>query len=108
MKSPLTYAKIVATPTLSAWSQAYNAGNLAAVIALNQETVENQEGQPSISTNVSLASLGKELLNTLEAEYFTIETKNLTSIKQAITTTCEKVEEGTDLSLVVSVIIENI
>jgi len=108
MKSPLTYAKIVATPTLSSWSQAYNAGNLAAVIALTQSVVKNEKGEGEIATNVSLASLGKELLNTLEAEYFTIENKNLNSIKQAITTTCEKVEEGIDISLMVSVIIENI
>ncbi len=108
MKSPLTYAKIVATPTLSSWSQAYNAGNLAAVIALTQKPLKNEDGEEAITTDVSLASLGKELLNTLEAEYFTLESKNLNSIKQAITTTCEKVEEGIDLSLMVSVIIENI
>lgn len=106
MKSPISFAKIVSTPTPSSWSQAYNAGNLAAVIALVEESVDTQD--QSLSQNLSLPSLGKELLNTLEAEYFTIESKNLETIKHAVLTTCEKLTGPVTLSLCVTVIMENI
>lgn len=106
MKSPITYAKIVATPTPSSWSQAYNAGNLAAVISLTQAPITNDES--GFEGTLSLPSLGKELLNTLEAEYFTLEAKNLETIKQAITTTCEKLSGPITLALSVAVIIENV
>jgi len=107
MKSPITFAKIVATPTLNNWSQAYNAGNFAAVISLTQEPIENSE-EKTFEENLSLQVIGKELLNTLEAEYFTIEAKNLNSIKQAIATTVEKAPSPILVSLGVSVIIENV
>jgi len=106
MKSPITFAKIVATPTVSSWSQAYNAGNLAAVISLTQSSVQN-DGE-AFEGNLSLPSLGKELLNTLEAEYFTLESKNLETIKQAIQTTYDKLTGPITLTLAVAVIIENI
>lgn len=106
MKSPITFAKIVATPTDTSWSQAYNAGNLAAVISLVQQPIENTEA--TFENELSLQALGKELLSTLEAEYFTLETKNLTTVKQAITTTVEKIEGPVTVSLGVSVIIENV
>ncbi len=106
MKSPITFTKIVATPTDSSWSQAYNAGNLAAVISLVQHPIDNEE--KTFEDELSLQALGKELLSTLEAEYFTLETKNLTTVKQAITTTVEKIEGPVTVSLGVSVIIENV
>lgn len=108
MKSPVTFAKIVATPTLTSWSQAYNAGNLAAVLSLTQQPIENTDKEAEIEDTLSLPALGKELLNTLEAEYFTLETKNLTTIKQAITTTLEKVTGDITVSFCVSVIMESI
>ncbi len=106
MKSPITFSKIVATPTANSWSQAYNAGNLAAVISLVQKPVKSDE--KTFEDELSLQALGKELLSTLEAEYFTLETKNLTTVKQAINTTVEKIEGPVTVSLGVSVIIENV
>ncbi len=100
-KTPFTFAKIVSTPTLLSWSQAYTAGNVTAVISLTKnDHTENSD--------ISLPALGKDLLNTLEAEYFTLETKTLASIKDAILATCEKNEEGVILSLLVAVLIENV
>jgi len=98
MKNPLTFAKIIPTPTLSAWSQAYNAGNLAAVVSLTQNP----------SQDASLPVIGKDILNTLEAEYFTLETKNLTTVKQAVQTTVEKIEDTINVSLCVAVLMENV
>lgn len=73
----LAFAKIVASPTISSWSQAYNAGKLFAVVSL--EKAANEE-----ETNESLATLGKNLLEKLEQNFFTLEKKDLVSIKSAI------------------------
>lgn len=105
-QNPFQFGKIVANPTPDAWAQAYNAGNLAAVVSLTQKAIDNREEKTE--QTLSLSVLGKDLLNTLEAEYFTLETKNLTTIKQALLTTCEKVGDDITLSFCISVIIENI
>ena len=73
----LAFAKIVASPTISSWSQAYNAGKLFAVVSL--EKAANEE-----DTNGSLATLGKNILEKLEQNFFTLEKKDLVSIKSAI------------------------
>lgn len=73
----LAFAKIVASPTISSWSQAYNAGKLFAVVSL--EKAANEE-----EANESLATLGKNILEKLEQNFFTLETKDLVSIKSAI------------------------
>lgn len=75
-KSNLAYAKLTATPTAIAWSQAYNAGNLFACLSLTLPEGEEKQG--------SLQTLGKELFNNLEAEFFTLTDKNLETIKDAI------------------------
>lgn len=90
-KSNTISAKIVATPTSTAWSQAYHAGNLFAVLSLRQ-----QEGA------LELNSLGKEILDTLEQEFFTLETKDLELIKAAIITTSQKIPETVSASLVIA------
>lgn len=76
-KANLAFGKVVATPTETSWSQAYNAGTLFAVLSLKR----SEEEQESLNT------LGKEVLARLEQEYFTLEKKDLASIKQAVTTT---------------------
>lgn len=72
----LSFAKIVATPTDSAWSQAYNAGGLFIALSLSTEDEQSQEELPL---------LGKKLLDTIEAEYFGLEKKDLSSIQTVIT-----------------------
>lgn len=91
-KADLVFAKIVATPTLTSWSQAYNAGSFFAVLSLTKNTASEED---------SLNALGKEILDFLEKEYFSLEVKNLESIKQAVITTGKKVPEGVLASLVV-------
>src|SRR5437764_709668 len=75
-KASLAYAKLLATPTEKSWSQVYNAGNLFACLSLEKDLADQ---------DASLQLLGKELFNTLEAEFFTLEVKNLESIKKAVT-----------------------
>ncbi|MEK7571520.1 MAG: hypothetical protein AAB553_04545 [Patescibacteria group bacterium] len=88
VKQRLAYAKLVATPTDIAWSQAYNAGNLFASLSLAQTTEEIQ----------SLPTLGKTIFSNLEAEFFTLEDKNLDGIKQAIAESIKTLPEHIELS----------
>jgi len=99
-ESNLTFAKIVANPSAYSWSQAYNAGKLFAVLSLEAE----EESQEKDYLNV----LGKEILDTLEQEFFTLETKDLESIKQAVTTTSEKIPQEINCSFVIGSIVGNV
>ncbi|MBI2025888.1 MAG: hypothetical protein HYT06_00755 [Candidatus Levybacteria bacterium] len=99
-QSNLNFAKIVANPTSYGWSQAYSAGKLFAVISLEK----NQDEEEKDYLNV----VGKEILNTLEQEFFTLETKDLESIRQAVMTTLQKVPQNVSLSFVVGSIVSNV
>lgn len=97
----LAFSKVVANPTPTAWSQAYSAGRLFAALSL-QTDVTPQEGDEHLN------SVGKDLISTLESEFFTLENKDLDSIKQAVTTTAERVKEGVRLSFVICYLNENV
>lgn len=97
-KSQLHVATIVGSSTDTAWSQTYHAGGVTAVVS-----VQEKEGQNA----ASLSLVGKDLLNTFESEYFTLETKNLASIKQAVEITYQKSKDTHDISLIVAVSIQN-
>ncbi len=98
----LLCAKVVAPPTPTTWSQAYNAGTLCAVVSLSYK-----EGE-EVADLAFLGSIGKDILQNLEAEYFTIETKNLDAIKQAVTTVAHTIPPSVVGSLVVCAIVQNI
>ena len=95
----VTYAKIVANPNERSWAQAYNAGKLFAVISL-----QSKEPQEKDYLNV----LGKEILDTLEQEFFTLETKDLDTIKHAVKLTSEKIPGEVGCSFVIASYVENI
>jgi hypothetical protein len=101
MDNNISFSKIVATPTLNAWSQAYNAGKLFAVLSLEKSQDYPQEAE-------SLNVLGKNLLERLEQEFFVIEDKNLESIKKAISVTFMQEAPSIKVSFVAGVIISNI
>jgi len=96
----LTFSKVVATPTTSAWSQAYSAGSLFAAISLQSDIIPQ--------TDENLNSLGKDVISTLESEFFPLENKDLESIKGAISATISKVKEDVKLSFVVCYLNDNI
>ncbi|MEK7451096.1 MAG: LytR C-terminal domain-containing protein [Patescibacteria group bacterium] len=96
----LAFAKIVASPTISSWSQAYNAGKLFAVVSL--EKAANEE-----DTNGSLATLGKNILEKLEQNFFTLEKKDLVSIKSAIEESLKIIPEDVLYSFSVGSFSEN-
>jgi preprotein translocase subunit SecF len=96
----LTFSKVVATPTTNAWSQAYSAGSLFAAISLQNDII------PGADDNLGV--LGKDVISTLESEFFPLENKDLESIKGAINTTISKINEDIKLSFVVCYLHENI
>ena len=97
----VSFAKIVANPTEYSWSQAYNAGKLFAVLSLekNQDELEEKD---------VLNLLGKEILHNLEQEYYTLETKDLDSIKNAVLVTAKKIPEEVFCSFVICAIVNNL
>lgn len=98
----LSFANIVATPTPSSWSQTYNAGKLFAVLSLEMETIIGEgEKEP-------LNSVGKEFYNHLEQEYFSLENKDLDSIRNAILVIAHKIPAEIDCSFVAASFEKNI
>jgi len=97
-KLSLSFAKLVATPTDTSWSQAYNAGNVFVCISL----VAAQEEQ-----EVSLQALGKDLFNVLQSEFFTLQEKNINNIKTAIQTSLSTIPEEIIVSLTLAYFKEN-
>ncbi len=86
----LSFAKLVATPTDTSWSQVYNAGNLFASLSLSKTETEEE---------VFLHSIGKEMFANLEAEFFTLEDKSLQSIKDAIANSTHIIPSGVSANL---------
>src|SRR3989344_4083561 len=95
-KTNISSAHIAAAPTLRSWSYAYTAGTLFAVVSL---LCKDQSEH--------LHATGKELVNILEEEYFTLETKNLDTIKNAVRLMWEKFPKDMTGSLAVAAIINN-
>jgi|WetSurMetagenome_2_1015567.scaffolds.fasta_scaffold05022_8 hypothetical protein len=100
MDNNISFSKIVATPTLNSWSQAYNAGKLFAVLSLEKTN--------DLPETESLNMIGKDLLERLEQEFFVIEDKNLESIKNAVSAVFAKTIGNIDISFAAGTIINNI
>ena len=96
----LSFSKVVATPTTNAWSQAYSAGSLFAAVSLQSDVIPQEDE--------NLNTLGKDVISTLESEFFPLEKKDLESIKGAITTTISKIKEDIKLSFVVCFLNDNV
>ena len=101
-EAKLLFSPLVATPTHSSWAQAYTAGKLYAVLSLEVETVIDDD------QSAQLASIGKEIINALVEEYFTLEVKKLDTIKTAITQTTKKIPQNLEACFVVVSIVNNI
>ncbi|MBI4084597.1 MAG: hypothetical protein HY431_01700 [Candidatus Levybacteria bacterium] len=95
----LVFGKIVATPTDAAWSQAYHAGNLFAVLSLTHEVSSDER---------SLNVLGKAFFNTFEAEFFSLEEKTLETIKRAISNAAKEIPLTVDVSFCVAYVKNNV
>lgn len=96
----LLVGKVVATATPWSWSQAYHAGGLTAVISLSLP--EDSE------ITLSLPTIGKQILNNLEAEFFGLAEKDLSGIIHAAKTSVKDLEREVTLSFVVASSINNV
>lgn len=88
----LSFAKIVATPTDTSWSQVYNAGSLFAAVSLTTTDEEPDNDLPS---------LGKQLFGNLQANIFTLTDKSFASVKQAVETALRETEATITPSLAI-------
>ncbi len=93
----IAFANIVPNTSPASWSQAYNAGKLFAVLSLQQEPKENLDES-------LLNVLGKEVISTFEQEFFTLENKDLDSIKNAISQAIQKITHLPSYSFVITYI----
>lgn len=98
--SNLSFAKIVANPTHLGWSQVYSAGKLFAVISLEKSAETDEKDYLNV--------LGKDILNTLEQEFFTLETKDQESIRKAVLSTSQKIPEDVKVSFVSGAVVGNV
>ncbi len=99
MASKITVGKIVASANDTGWSQAYHAGGFTAVVSVSTK---------SPSDKAPLARVGKELLDTLVSEYFTLTTKDLETVKDAVKATVSKTPKDVEVGLVVAAVVKNI
>lgn len=97
----LVFANIVPTPTTTAWSQTYNAGKLFAVLSLYKD--HSGEDEKDNALNV----LGKQALEILEKEFFSLEKKSLEAIKDAVVKSSENLPND-NISFIVATFSENI
>lgn len=106
----INFAKIVSTPTYFSWSQAYSAGSVFAVVSLTKtkDTVPVSTDEQTQELLLSLPAVGKEILNALEQEYFTLETKDLDSIKKAVSETLKRLPEAVTCSISLAAFIKNV
>lgn len=100
------FANIVSTPTADSWSQAYHAGKLFAVLSFKRNSPD--EENETDTEKESLSSLGKTFFTALEQEFFTLEEKDLDSIKSAIEVSLKKIPEDVDYSLSAGSIIDDV
>lgn len=89
-------SKIVATATASSWAQAYSAGKLNLCLSLDGETDEN------------VTSLGKDILEKIQREFFALDEKNLETLKSVVTTVTETIPPTAVFSLVMTTIVTDV
>ena len=81
--------QLVANPTSRLWSQAYSTLNLYIVLHMGGDDV---------------ARAGRDTLEQIQREYFALDTKDLASIKEAVSRVVKEIEEERDYSMTLVVI----
>jgi hypothetical protein len=90
-------SKVVANATETTWAQAFSILNLYIVVSLSQDGIEE-----------SITAYGKEVLEKLQREFFAIDDKNLSTIKQALINTIEIINPETTYSVVLATVIDSV
>jgi hypothetical protein len=96
METNILLSKIVANPTDTTWSQAYSTLNLYVVLSIDSE-----------NPKASIVTEGKELLERIQREYFSIEEKSLKNIKTGVENAIQDIPKGSNPSLVLATINDN-
>ena len=89
MEENILLSKIVATPTESTWCQAYSTLNLYVVLSKKSHAIDE-----------SIVSSGKELLERIQREYFSLDQKDLKNIKKSVEAAVGEKENLDSVSIV--------
>ncbi|HRN96052.1 MAG TPA: hypothetical protein PLD54_01235 [Candidatus Levybacteria bacterium] len=90
MNPQFLIAKLAANASDTAWSQAYSTLNFYVALSVTTDTPPENP----------LAQTGKDTLERLQREYFSLDEKTLDSIKDAVKTTVESIDSSITYSLV--------
>lgn len=93
MMERIETAHVTSSSTDTTWSQTYSTLNLYIVLRVFRK----QSGE-------TLASVGKEILEQLQREYFAEDTKTLSTIKEAVSRTVSQISNEVDYSLVLATV----
>lgn len=91
-------SKIAANATETTWSQAYSTINFYVVVSVRVENLPE----------VSIAQTGKDVLERLQREFFSLDQKDLKNIKTAVTNVTATTPSDIALSLVLATISDGI
>lgn len=96
MEENILLSKVVANPTETSWCQAYSTLNLFLVLSIEKEDPEE-----------NIAGFGKEILDRLTREFFALEEKSLTRLKEAVENMYKGLDKKVEFSLVLATIKED-
>ena len=92
MDQNILLSKIVANPTDITWAQAYSTLNLYVILSIKSE-----------SSEAGIVTQGKELLEKIQREYFSLDDKSLANIKKSIDNSLTGIEKES-ISIVLTTI----
>ena len=96
MDQNILLSKVVANPTDTTWAQAYSTLNLYIVLSIRSEDAE-----------AGIVTSGKELLEKIQREYFSLDDKNITNIKGALDKSLEGINKNS-ISIVLATVKDNV
>ncbi len=94
----IVHEKLVSNTTEKTWAQAFSTLHVFVVVSLKKQG----------ESDIQPTTLGKEVLEKLQREYFAIDEKNLSTIKQAVENTVSIIPAEIEHSLVLVTIIEGV
>lgn len=97
MNQDILLSKIVPNATETTWSQAYTTLNVYITVSI--ETAQ---------TTNSVASVGKDVLEKLQREFFALDDKSLENIKKAVENVVKGIEPEFEYSIIVGAIVKDV
>lgn len=97
MEANILLSKIVTSPTDTTWSQAYSTLNLYVVLSIRSENPKD-----------NIVTEGKDLLEKVQREYFSLDEKDLKNIKKSVENAVGDTSQQIEISLVLATVNNNI